>query len=146
MALVLSSNLLFHCFARNFIQDNGVCNVYETEIVANFHKARVRGMVINFFRLLDHNFGKYRRLLQRCFSRNRPFQHYRYSKCHISGNKLNVDGIEVSSFCSECALFELCNKTRICFNRQLTHFGMCGHKCNVSHGGIALKTFKFYQS
>ena len=40
--------------------------------------------------------------------------------------KLNVDGIEVSSFCSECALFEYVIK-RECFNRQVTHFGMCGH-------------------
>ena len=45
MASVLSSNLLFHCFVRDFIQDN-VLN--ETEIVANFRKARVRGMTINF--------------------------------------------------------------------------------------------------
>ena len=98
-----SSNLLFHCFARDFIHDNGVCNVLnETEIVANFRKRYGD----QFCRFLDHNFGKYRRLLQSCFSRNRSFQHYRYSKCHISGNKLNVDGIEVSSFCSECALFE----------------------------------------
>ena len=107
MASVLSSNLLFHCFVRDFIQDNGVCNVLnETEIVANFCKARVRGTYGDqFCRFLDHNFGKYRRLLQSCFSRNRSFQRYRYSKCHISGSKLNVDGIEVSSFCSECALF-----------------------------------------
>ena len=43
MASVLSSNLLFHCFVRYFIQDNGVCNVLnETEIVANFRKARLR--------------------------------------------------------------------------------------------------------
>ena len=91
----------------DFIPDNGVCNVLnETEVVANFRKARLRGMAINFFLFLDHNFGKYRCLLQSCFSRNRSFQHYHYSKCHISRNKLNVDGIEVSSFCSECALFE----------------------------------------
>ena len=106
MASVLSSNLLFHCFARDFIPDNGVCNVLnETEIVANFCKARVSGMAINFVGFWI-SFGKYRCLLQGCFSRNRSFHHYRYSKCHISGNKLNVDGIEVSSFCSECALFE----------------------------------------
>ena len=49
MASVLSSNVLFHCFVRVLIQDNGVCNVLnETEIVANFRKARVRGMAINF--------------------------------------------------------------------------------------------------
>ena len=49
MASVLSSNLLFHYFVGDFIQDNGVCNVLnETEIVANFCKARVRGMAINF--------------------------------------------------------------------------------------------------
>ena len=64
--------------------------------------------------------------LQSCFSRNRSFQHYCSSKYHISGNIVNIDGIEVSYFCSVCALFE-CNKTRICFNRQVTHFGMCGH-------------------
>ena len=34
----------------DFIQDNGVCNVLnETEILANFHKASVRGVAINFF-------------------------------------------------------------------------------------------------
>ena len=43
---------------------------------------------------------------QSCFSRNRSFQHYRYSKYHISGNNVNIDGIEVSHFCSVCALFE----------------------------------------
>ena len=42
-ATVISSNLLFHCFVRCFIQHNGVCNVLnKTEIVANFRKARLR--------------------------------------------------------------------------------------------------------
>ena len=106
-ASVLSSNLLFHCFVRDFIQDNGVCNVLnETEIVANFRKARLRGMAINYFGLWIAILAKLQTVLQSCFTRNRPFRHYRYSKCHISGNNVNVDGIEVSSFCSECALFE----------------------------------------
>ena len=30
----------------------------------------------------------------------------RYSKCNISGNNVNVDGIDASSFCSERAIFE----------------------------------------
>ena len=73
-----ASNLLFHCFVRDLIQDNGVCNVLnETEIVANVCKARLRGMAINYF------------------GRSRCLQHYRYSKCLISGNNVNVDGIGV---------------------------------------------------
>ena len=47
---VFSLNLLFNCFVSDFIQDNGVCNVLnETEIVANFHKARRGGVAINYF-------------------------------------------------------------------------------------------------
>ena len=46
---------------------------------------------------MDHNFVKYRL----CTSKRR-----RYSKYQISGNNVNVDDIEMSSFCSECALFE----------------------------------------
>ena len=45
-------------------------------------------------------------LLSKLFFSQSVFWHYRYSKCHISGNNVNVDGIELSSFCSECALFE----------------------------------------
>ena len=49
-ASIFSSNLLFHCFVRDFIQDNGVCTVLnETEIVANVHNARLRGVAINNF-------------------------------------------------------------------------------------------------
>ena len=49
-ASIFSSNLLFHCFFRDFIQDNGVCTVLnETEIVANVHKARLGGVAINYF-------------------------------------------------------------------------------------------------
>ena len=45
---IFSSNLLFNCFVRDFIQDNGVCNVLnETEIIANFRKARHGGLAIN---------------------------------------------------------------------------------------------------
>ena len=76
------------------------------QVVANFRKARLRGMAINFFGFWITILENTGCLLQSCFSRNRSFRHYHYSKCHISGNKLNVDGIEVSSFCSECALFE----------------------------------------
>ena len=47
---IFSTNLLFHCFVRDFIQDNGVCNVLnETEIIANFRKARLGGVAINYF-------------------------------------------------------------------------------------------------
>ena len=49
-ASVFSSNLLLHCFVRDFIQDNGVCNVLneiDRRLVANFRKAGVRGVAIN---------------------------------------------------------------------------------------------------
>ena len=104
---VLSSNLLFHCFVRYFIQDNGVCNVLnETEIVATFRKARFRGMAINYFGFWITILANTDCPLQSCFSRNRSFQHYCSSKYHISGNNVNIEGIEVSYFCSVCALFE----------------------------------------
>ena len=106
-ASVFASNLLFHCFVRDFIQDNGVCNVLnETEIIANVRKARLRGIAINYFGFCIAILANTDCQLRSCFTRSRCFQHYRYSKCLISGNNVNVDGIEVSSFCSECALFE----------------------------------------
>ena len=61
------------------------------------------------------------------FSRS-MFWYYRYSKCHISGNNINVDGVEVSDvvLLRMCSI-RICNKMRICFYRPATHFGMCGH-------------------
>ena len=109
-ASIFSSNLLFHCFVRDFIQYNGVCTVLnETEIVANVHKARLGGVAINYFgfwiTILANTDGLFSKLFIRVYSRS-MFWHYRYSKCHFSGNNVNDDCIEVSLFCPGCALFE----------------------------------------
>ena len=58
------------------------------------------------FRFLDHNFGEYWRSIFKAVYSRLMFWHYRYSKCHISGNNVNVDCIVVSLFCPGCALFE----------------------------------------
>ena len=69
-ATVISSNLLFHCFVRGFIQHNGVCNVLiEIEIVANFRKARLRGNAINYFGFWITILARLQTVLQSCFSR-----------------------------------------------------------------------------
>ena len=118
--------------------------------VANFRKARLGDQLFQF---LDHNFGKYRLSTSKLVSRNRSFGIITFQSV-ISGNNLNVDGIEVSSFCSSyhtCPVFIgyspvdrsyacclnywlighqscsilICNKTWICY-REVFHFGMCG--------------------
>ena len=58
------------------------------------------------FRFLDHNFGEYWQSIFKAVYSRSMFWHYRYSKCHISGNNVNVHCIEVSLFCPGCALFE----------------------------------------
>ena len=106
-ASVFSSNLLFHCFVSDFIQDNGVCTVLnETEIVANVHKARRGGVAINYFGFWITILANTGRSIFKAVYWRSMFWHYRYSKCHISGNNVNVDCIEVSLFCPGCALFE----------------------------------------
>ena len=58
------------------------------------------------FRFLDHNFGEYWRSIFKAVYSRSMFWHYRHSKCHISGNNVNVACIVVSLFCPGCALFE----------------------------------------
>ena len=73
-ASVFSSNLLFHCFVSDFIQDNGVCTVLnETEIVANVHKARRGGVVINYFGFWITILANTDGLFSKLFTRDRCF-------------------------------------------------------------------------
>ena len=73
-ASIFSSNLLFHCFVRDFIQDNGVCTVLnETEIVANVHKARLGGEAINYFGFWITILANTGGLFSKLFTRDRCF-------------------------------------------------------------------------
>ena len=115
-ASIFSSNLLFFCFVRDFIQDNGVCNVlHETAIVANFCKARLGGVAINYFGFCIKISANTDCLLSKLFFSQSMFWCYHISKCHISGNNVNVDFIEMSLFCSGCALFEYVIKREYVF-------------------------------
>ena len=95
MASVLSSTLLLHCFVRDFIQDNGLCNVLNETDRSELSQAKTERYGDQFFRVLDQILANTDGLLRSWFSRNRSFQRCRYSKCHICGNYVNVDGIEV---------------------------------------------------
>ena len=73
-ASIFASNLLFHCFVRDFIQDNGVCTVLnETEIVANVHKARLGGVAINYFGFWITILANTDGLFSKLFTRDRCF-------------------------------------------------------------------------
>ena len=73
-ASIFSSNLLFHCFVSDFIQDNGVCTVLnETEIVANVHKARLGGVAINYFGFWITILANADGLFSKLFTRDRCF-------------------------------------------------------------------------
>ena len=85
------------------------------QIIANFRKARLGGVAINYFGFWITILANTDCLLSKLFFSQSMFWHYRYSKCHTSGNNVNVDGIEVSSFCSECALFEYVIKCEYVF-------------------------------
>ena len=86
-ASVFSSNLLFHCFVRDFIQYKYICNVLnETEIVAIFRKARLGGVAINYLGFWITILANTDCLLSKLFFSQSMFWHYRYSKCHIQGS------------------------------------------------------------
>ena len=52
-----SSNLLFHCLVRDFIQDNGVCNVLiETDHTSELSQGKTWRCGDQLFRFLDRNF------------------------------------------------------------------------------------------
>ena len=105
-ASIFASNLLFHCFVRDFIEDNGVCTVLnETENVANVHKARLGGVAINYFGFWITILANTDGLFSKLFTRDRCFGIIAIQSV-ISGNNVNVACILVSLFCPGCALFE----------------------------------------
>ena len=74
LSLSHRKQVLFHCFVRDFNQDNGVCNVLnETEIVAKFREARLRGTAINYLDFGITILAKLQNVLQGCFSPIDPF-------------------------------------------------------------------------
>ena len=73
-ASIFSSNLLFHPFVRDFIQDNGVCTVLnETDIVATIHKAIFGGVAINYFGFWITILANTDGLFSKLFTRDRCF-------------------------------------------------------------------------
>ena len=91
-----------------------MCNVLNETDRSELSQGKMR-CGDQLFRFLDHNFGNFKPSISKLFFSQSIFWHYRYSKCHISGNNVNIDGIEVSSFCSERALFEYVIKREYVF-------------------------------
>ena len=119
-ASIFSSNLLFNCFVRDFIQDNGVCNVLNETDHSEPSQGKTWRCGDQLCRFLDHNFGEYWLSSFKAvfLAIDVLVLSLPYSKFHISGNNVNVDCIEVSSFCSGCALFEYVIKREYVFTEK----------------------------